>query len=61
MKRVIIFFLVFSLLLPITTLKKTKSQNYKFPAEINFKLGDEYFYINGYKLYFDSNKNVKPI
>lgn len=61
MKKIIIFLLIFSLFLSITTLKQTKSQNYKFPVEINFKLGDEYFYINGYKLYFDSNKNVKPI
>ena len=61
MKKLILTFLLFFLLFQLTPIKFTKSENYRFPAEINFKLGDEYFYINGYKLYFDSNRNVKPV
>lgn len=61
MKKLILIFLLFLLLFQLTPLKFIKSENFRFPAEINFKLGDEYFYINGYKFYFDSNKNLKPI
>lgn len=55
-RLILIFILI--LLLPSKT---SISKNYKFPAEINFKLENNYFYINGYKLYFDLEKNLKPI
>lgn len=61
MKKILSLSLIFLIVFSLTSFKLTKSQSYKFPAEINFKLGDNFFYINGYKLFFDTNKNVKPI
>lgn len=54
-------FLILIFIFSTFTFKKTSSQELRFPAEISFKLNENFFYINGYKLYFDSNKNVKPI
>lgn len=56
--KVILIFILILLLLPN---KISISQNYKFPAEITFKLENNHFYINGYKYYFDSNESLKPI
>lgn len=53
--------LIFILILSLLPSKISISKNYKFPAEISFKLENNYFYINGYKLYFDSEMNLKPI
>lgn len=53
--------LVLVLAFSTISFKKVSSEEPKFPAEISFKIDNNYFYINGYKMYFDSNKNVKPI
>lgn len=56
--KLVFILILFFLILPNKT---SNSKNYKFPAEIYFKLESDYFYINGYKLYFDSENNLKPI
>ncbi|HON84258.1 MAG TPA: stalk domain-containing protein, partial [Caldisericia bacterium] len=61
MKKVLSFILVFLLIFSFLPLKISDSQDYKFLAEINFNVGESSFYINGYKLNFDSNENIVPI
>jgi len=61
MKKVLSFILVFLFIFSSLPLKTSFSQDYKFLAEINFNIGENSFYINGYKLNFDSNKNIAPI
>ncbi len=61
MRKILSLLFLFLLIFTLIPLKITKSQIYKFPAEINFKLGDNFFFINSYKLFFDINENVKPV
>lgn len=60
MKKLSIFLILF-IIFSTFSFKKVSTQEIKFPAEISFKIDENYFYINGYKLNFDSNKSVKPI
>lgn len=61
MKKILSIILVLFIVLSLIPINKISTQEIRFPAEIVFKLGENYFYINGYKLYFDTNKSVKPI
>lgn len=62
MKKLLSFLLIFYLVFLIYPLKLTLSEENRFPAEINFNLEENYFFINGYKLYFDdANKSLKPV
>ncbi|MCX8094663.1 MAG: stalk domain-containing protein [Caldisericia bacterium] len=61
MKKVLILSLIIFILFTTFSIKNVKTEDFRFPAEIIFEINKNYFYINDYKIYFDINKNVKPV
>lgn len=60
MKRFVSFLLILIFSFVSLPILKINSQVYKIEAQVSIKIGDENFYIDGYKLTWDKNSKIKP-